>query len=84
MSFTISGAQVDHRCQLPTEFSNATFEDFKSNDSCHYYLDENDLKTKHECDQGYVYDKSTFGSSAVMDWNMVCDRKTMRGNFLQI
>ena len=36
------------------------------------------FQSQQECDSGYVYDKSTFGSSAVMDWNMVCNHKTMR------
>ena len=47
LGWTFIGAKVDHRCRLPTEDLNATYDDFDisgnmfRNETCHYYL-END------------------------------------------
>ena len=47
LGWTFIGAKVDHRCRLPTENLNATYDDFDisgnmfRNKTCHYYL-END------------------------------------------
>merc|ERR1711971_736907 len=30
------------------------------------------------CNSGWVFDTSTFGSSAVIDWELVCQKKEMR------
>ena len=30
------------------------------------------------CSEGWIFDTSTFGSSAVMDWSLVCQYKSMR------
>ena len=47
LGWTFIGAKVDHRCRLPMEDSNATYDDFDiggnmfRNQTCYYYL-END------------------------------------------
>ena len=30
------------------------------------------------CDDGWIFDKSIFGSSAVMEWELVCNKKELR------
>ena len=74
LAWVFLGAQVNHRCKLPSEPSNVTYNAIETNETCYYYLNGQ----KSECDHGYVYDKTNFGSSAVMDWNMVCGDKAMR------
>jgi OCT family organic cation transporter-like MFS transporter 4/5 len=76
LSWVFLGAQVDHRCRLPNEPDNASFTDFVAVDQCSYLGGDNG--TAIECDQGYIYDRSVFGSSAVMDWDLVCTSKGER------
>ncbi len=76
LAWVFLGAEADHRCLLPGEDKDtAEYDDSNSNsmvsaaEECSY-LDHNG--SEHFCDRGYVYDRSTFGSSAVMDWDLVC------------
>ena len=86
LSWVFLGATPLHRCQLPFEENNATTYDIwemknwiptnkdDEYDQCERYVDPSDHTTKVPC-ESWVYDKSTFGSSAVMDWNLVCTDK---------
>lgn len=78
----------DYRCQLPNEFSNATFalSEAEWNSSipwdninnkyatCYMY---DDAKTEVSCDR-FIYDHSKFNSSIIMEWDMVCGRAYLR------
>ena len=44
-------------------------------DSCSMFAENG---TVVGCQNGWVYDRTTFGSSAVMDWNLVCENKGYR------
>ena len=39
---------------------------------------DSDGDTVVQCQDGWIFDTSTFGSSAVMEWSLVCDNKEMR------
>ena len=89
LSWVFLGADVPHRCLLPEEVgalhvSYQPREDLKSKliisesdgsiDSC-YYMQNNNMTY---CNHGWVYDHSTIGSSAVMEWDLVCERKSFQ------
>jgi len=89
LSWVFLGAKVDHRCRLPGEDENATYNN--PNINLTDYIPWNQLDDRLEfcsmygvngsevsCDNGWIYDRTTFGSSAVMDWNLVCDKKGMK------
>ena len=88
-SWVFLGAKAPHRCNLPEEPRNTTFlnpevnltERIPWNDmdgrlsSCRMY---GEARAEVPCDEGWVFDRSTFGSSAVMEWQLVCGNKGMR------
>lgn len=88
-SWVFLGAKAPHRCKLPDEPHNTTFlnpevnltERIPWNDmdgrlsSCRMY---GEAREEVPCDDGWVFDRSTFGSSAVMEWQLVCGNKGMR------
>ena len=88
-SWVFLGAKASHRCRLPNEFPNATYDNQNLNltslipwnklenslSSCSMYGADGE---EISCSEGWIFDKSTFGSSAVMDWELVCDKKEMR------
>ena len=90
-SWVFLGAKAPHRCRLPEELPNSTFNnldiDLESRipwnsldnrlSSCSMYEDDDQGETMG-CQNGWIFDKTTFGSSAVMEWNLVCDDKEMR------
>lgn len=76
LAWVFLGATVDHRCRLPGESVDALFQDApKAEDRCSYVGPGGNVTS---CDRGWVYDRSVFGSSAVMDWDLVCDSKALR------
>ena len=82
LSWVFLGAKTPHRCRLPGEPEDATFvvdpnfdSPFTVVDSCSYNSTQGDV---FPCDNGWVYDRSVFGSSAVMDWDLVCEDKGWR------
>ena len=88
-SWVFLGAKSPHRCRLPEEPHNATFHNPDINltalipwnvrdsrlSSCSMYDEAGD---EVGCDDGWIFDRSTFGSSAVMEWQLVCGNKGMR------
>lgn len=80
-------AKPSHRCQLPSEFANASY--FLNHDilNTSYPWDERAknwssclrLDGNHTvpCDK-YIYDTTTYKSSAVIEWNMVCGEAYLR------
>ena len=88
LSWVFLGAKTPHRCRLPGEPEDATFvvdpnfdSPFTVVDSCSYNSTQGDV---FPCDNGWVYDRSVFGSSAVMDWDLVCEDKGWRAVFYGI
>jgi len=88
-SWVFLGAKAPHRCRLPEEFPNSTYNNPDLNltasipwnnldnslSSCKMYNSDGESVP---CSDGWIFDKSTFGSSAVMDWELVCEKKGMR------
>ena len=88
-SWVFLGAKAAHRCKLPEESHNASFYNPDINltaripwntlddrlSSCRMYDGQGG---EVACDQGWIFDKTTFGSSAVMEWELVCEDKDMR------
>lgn len=88
-SWVFLGAKAPHRCKLPEDFPNSTYDNPDVNltsmipwnklddslSSCKMYDDEGEAIS---CTDGWIFDKTTFGSSAVMDWELVCEKKGMR------
>lgn len=82
-------AVPDHRCQLDSEFSNATFQltadilkislpfDNKREkfSQCEYFSNS----SMKSCDN-FVYDTSQYESSAVTSFDLVCDRSHLRAS----
>ncbi len=49
---------------------------FAASDNCYYNLTHGGGNVSAAaCDAGYVYDTTYFKSSAVMDWDLVCDQR---------
>ncbi|GLG96481.1 Uncharacterized protein GBIM_03452 [Gryllus bimaculatus] len=95
-------AKIDHRCSLPFESNNATYQELprelynmtypwdtrlKAWSSCQRldgdFSDEyfiNNLPSNHSvyCDNGWIYDKTTYQSSTVIEWDLVCDKAWLR------
>ena len=88
-SWVFLGAKSPHRCRLPEEAHNATFHNPDINltaripwhvrdnrpSYCSMYDEAGD---EVGCDDGWIFDTTTFGSSAVMEWQLVCGNKGMR------
>ena len=88
-SWVFLGAKAAHRCKLPEESHNASFYNPDINltaripwntlddrlSSCRMYDGQGG---EVGCDQGWIFDKTTFGSSAVMEWELVCGDKGLR------
>ena len=88
-SWVFLGAKSPHRCRLAVEPHNASFHNPDLNltalipwnvrdsrlSSCSMYDEAGD---EVGCDDGWIFDRSTFGSSAVMEWQLVCGNKGMR------
>jgi len=88
-SWVFLGAKAPHRCRVPDDLPNSTFDNPDLNltslipwnkldnslSSCSMF--DRDGETV-SCPDGWIFDKSTFGSSAVMDWELVCEKKEMR------
>ena len=88
-SWVFLGAKSPHRCRLPEEPYNASFHNPDINltaripwrvldnrpSYCSMYDEAGD---EVACDDGWVFDRTTFGSSAVMEWQLVCGNKGMR------
>ena len=88
-SWVFLGAKSPHRCRLPEEPHNASFHNPDINltaripwrvldnrpSYCSMYDEAGD---EVACDDGWVFDRTTFGSSAVMEWQLVCGNKGMR------
>jgi len=88
-SWVFLGAKAPHRCRLPEEFPNSTYNnpDVNLTASIPWNTLDNSLSSckmydsggeSVPCSEGWIFDKSTFGSSAVMDWELVCEKKGMR------
>ena len=89
-SWVFLGAKANHRCKLPEEFSNSSYDnpdidlssripwDSKNNRLSSCLMVNLTTGNNVTCDDGWIFDKSTFGSSAVMEWELVCEDKDMR------
>ncbi|EFA00131.1 organic cation transporter protein [Tribolium castaneum] len=80
-------AEPAYRCKLPSEFSNATYQDLspeemnksypwdslkKNFSSCEMFVGN---ATKR-CDE-FVYDESVYGYTAVIEWELTCEKAYM-------
>lgn len=74
MAWVFLGGVDGHRCRTPADDGEASFDSAPSADGGCTYRPGNGTPAV-ACDRGYVYEKSYFGSSAVMDWDLVCDDK---------
>ena len=76
MGWTFVGADVPHRCRLPSEVGQEDVP-FSPNitgwsvDSCSRTLDN----VTTVCQDGWVYDRSQVGDSVTSDWDLVCDKE---------
>ena len=88
-SWVFLGAKAPHRCRLAEEPLNASFQNPDINLTARIPWNVRDDRLSHcslydeagdevGCKDGWIFDKSTFGSSAVMEWQLVCGNKGMR------
>ena len=81
MGWVFVGADLPHRCRLPEEVdiskSNESFMVNSSDwvvDSCSRTFQN--LTTS--CQDGWVYDRSQLGDSVTSDWDLVCEKESLR------
>ncbi|XP_071455584.1 organic cation transporter protein-like [Hetaerina americana] len=99
LAWVFLGAKVNHRCQLPYETENATFDlgrewnmtipwdasrnkpskclRLDANFTPEYFEDGIPAEKHVEC-HSWIYDTSVYKSSAVMEWNLVCEDAWLR------
>ncbi|XP_046393817.1 organic cation transporter protein-like [Ischnura elegans] len=99
LAWVFLGARVKHRCKLPYEADNATFDlgsdlnmtipwdkshhgpakclRYDANFTSEYFQEGIPANKSVEC-HSWVYDTSVYESSAVMEWNLVCEDAWLR------
>jgi len=89
-SWVFLGAKAPHRCRMPGELDNSAYHDYTQEGFEEHLLMDMSTDVPHtcamlnkegnltNCENGWIFDTTTFGSSAVMDWELVCERKELR------
>lgn len=79
MGWVFVGSDIPHRCRIPEEVDveNVPFQpnsSIWSVSACSRTFDN----ITSPCDDGWIYDRSQIGDSVTSDWNLVCERKSLR------
>ena len=81
MGWVFVGADLPHRCRLPEEVDLTISEESFVVNSTDWEVDTCSRTFQNmttSCQDGWVYDRSQLGDSVASDWDLVCEKESLR------